>query len=301
MIHYIYKIHFLYGYPSGRYYIGRHAHRGKTLENDKYTGSGDFCDEYFREYGRKEGITYIKEILEINPTHKINVDRETFWIGDLYKTDPLCMNKIPGGEGLQNLKDVASKPVLQYDLDGTLVKKYSSQSEAAEALNLKDSSGISKCCLSKNGISAGYIWRFDDDPITDITLCLKNIHSVPIICYNRDGIEVARYDSIKDASKQTNINDDAISKVTLHQRSSAGGFIWRKYGDPLDISEIKKMKFSGKRKVKQYDMNWNFIKEYDSLKEAADATGAKWQAIQRVCLGNRQSTKGFRWEYVEDY
>ena len=48
-------------------------------------------------------------------------------------------------------------------------------------------------------------------------------------------------------------------------------------------------------------MNWNFIKEYDSLKEAADATGAKWQAIQRVCLGNRQSTKGFRWEYVEDY
>lgn len=301
MIHYIYKIHFLCGYPSGRYYIGRHSHRGNTLDNDKYTGSGNFCKDYFKQYGKKLGITYLKEIIEINPSHKINVKREEFWVGDLWKSDPLCMNLIPGGEGHETLEDVSSKAVLQYDLDGTLITEYSSQLEAAEALNLKHSSGISKCCLTKQGISAGYIWRFKDDPITDIKPCLQNIHSIPIMCYNRDGKEIARYDSIKDASEQTGINDDAISKCTLHLRSSSGGFIWRKYGDPLNISEIKSMKFSGKRKVKQYDMNWNFIKEYNSLKEAADATGAKWQAIQRVCLGNRQSTKGYRWEYVEDY
>ena len=53
MIHYIYKIHFLCGYPSGRYYIGRHSHRGKTLDNDKYTGSGNFCKDYFKQYGKK--------------------------------------------------------------------------------------------------------------------------------------------------------------------------------------------------------------------------------------------------------
>lgn len=301
MIHYVYKIHFLCGYPTGRYYIGRHSHRGNSLDTDKYTGSGNFCKEYFKEYGKKLGVTYIKEILEINPSTKINVKREKFWVGDLYKTDPLCMNLIPGGEGLENLSDVSSKPILQYDLDGTLLNKYSSQLEASEKLHLKFSTGISKCCLSKQGIAHGYIWRFEDDPLINLNEQLKTIRSVPIICYNRDGKEIARYDSIKDASKQTNINDDAISKVTLHQRSSAGGFIWRKYGDPLNISEIKNLKFSGKRKVKQYDMNWNFIKEYNSLKEAADATGAKWQAIQRVCLGNRQSTKGYRWEYVEDY
>ena len=300
MIYYIYKIHFLCGYPTGRYYIGRHAHRGNTLNNDKYAGSGIFCDEYYKSYGKLEGKTYIKEILEINPSHKINVQREKFWVGDLYKTDPLCMNKIPGGEGLQNLKEATSKSVLQYDLDGTLIKKYSSQSEAAEALKLKDSSGISKCCLSRNGISAGYIWRFEYDPLTDIQLHLKAIRSVPIICYNREGIEVARYDSIKDASKQTGINDDAISKVTLHKRHTAGGFIWRRYGDSLNLSEIDNMKFSGKRKVKQYDLNGNFIKEYKSLKEAADAVGTKWQNIQAACLRNGTS-RGYEWVYVEEY
>lgn len=300
MIHYIYKIHFLCGYPSGRYYIGRHTHRGKTLDTDKYTGSGNFCKEYFKQYGKRLGITYLKEIIEINPSHKINVKREEFWVGDLWKTDPLCMNLIPGGEGYETLEDVSSKPILQYDLDGTLIKKYSSQSEAAEALKLKDSSGISKCCLSRNGISAGYIWRFEDDPLTDIQLHLKAIRSVPIICYNREGIEVARYDSIKDASIKTGINDDAISKCTLHQRSSSGGFIWRKYGDPLNISEIKNMKFSGKRKVKQYDLDFNFIKEYNTLKEAADAVNTKWQCIQKACMKHGTS-KGYRWEYVEDY
>lgn len=83
MVHYIYKIHFLCGFPSGRYYIGRHTHKGNDLSKDKYTGSGNFCKAYFKKYGKKEGITYIKEILEINPSKQINLYRENIVIGDL--------------------------------------------------------------------------------------------------------------------------------------------------------------------------------------------------------------------------
>lgn len=53
------------------------------------------------------------------------------------------------------------------------------------------------------------------------------------------------------------------------------------------------MKFSGKRKVRQYSLQGKFIKEYNSLKKAADEVGVKWQSIQRVCLGERNSTKGY--------
>lgn len=88
IIYYIYKIHFLRVFPSGRYYIGKHKHLG-SLNNDKYTGSGNFCKAYFKKYGKKEGITYIKEILEINPSEEINNEREELLIGDKYKTDPL--------------------------------------------------------------------------------------------------------------------------------------------------------------------------------------------------------------------
>ena len=80
---YIYKIHFLCGYPSGRYYIGKRTYRGSEIKNDPYTGSGNFCKSYFKKYGEISGVTYIKEILEINPSNKINLKREKILIGDL--------------------------------------------------------------------------------------------------------------------------------------------------------------------------------------------------------------------------
>lgn len=74
VIYYIYKIHFLCGFPSGRYYIGKHKHTG-DLSNDKYTGSGNFCKAYFKKYGKKEGITYIilKKFLKLILQKKLTI------------------------------------------------------------------------------------------------------------------------------------------------------------------------------------------------------------------------------------
>ena len=47
---YIYKIHFLKGFPAGRYYIGKRVYKGKDISNDKYVGSGNFCIAYFKKY-----------------------------------------------------------------------------------------------------------------------------------------------------------------------------------------------------------------------------------------------------------
>lgn len=126
-IFYIYKIHFLCGFPAGRYYIGKHTHRAKTLKNDHYTGSGDFCLKYFNKYGKQEGITYVKEILEINPDDKTNSNREAIIIGDLWKTDKLCMNMRPGGNGgaipgVSFPRPKQRKKVNQYTKDGVFIK-----------------------------------------------------------------------------------------------------------------------------------------------------------------------------------
>lgn len=78
MIHYIYKIHFLCGSQEGRYYIGRRSTKYKSIEKDTYAGSGSFCKLYYKKYGRILGVTYTKDILEINPTLKTNIKREEF-------------------------------------------------------------------------------------------------------------------------------------------------------------------------------------------------------------------------------
>lgn len=114
-VHYIYKIHFLCGYPTGRYYLGKHT--GQIY--DSYAGSGKFCKSYYKKYGKIAGETYVKEILEINPDKKTNHDREIVVIGDLWKTDPLCMNQLPGGACDRNHGD---KP-------GMLGKHHSAESK----------------------------------------------------------------------------------------------------------------------------------------------------------------------------
>lgn len=95
--HYIYKITFLCGEHKGCYYIGKRTTQN-SIDNF-YTGSGNFCKAYFKKYGKKEGMTYIKEILEINPDKITNAKREEEIIGDLWNTDNLCVNMCAGGWG----------------------------------------------------------------------------------------------------------------------------------------------------------------------------------------------------------
>lgn len=52
--------------------------------------------------------------------------------------------------------------------------------------------------------------------------------------------------------------------------------------------------------VLQYDLNGNFIKEFESVKEAQAATGAPASKISMVCNGSRNQSGGFKWKYKNE-
>lgn len=103
--HYIYKITLLLGELKGYYYYGKRSTDAKRdvkpEEDTNYTGSGNIVRNYFKKYKgiKQEGVTHIKEIIEENPDKYSNAAREKEIIGDLYETDPLCLNRIKGGWG----------------------------------------------------------------------------------------------------------------------------------------------------------------------------------------------------------
>jgi len=54
------------------------------------------------------------------------------------------------------------------------------------------------------------------------------------------------------------------------------------------------------RKVKQYDLNWNFIKEYESIVLAAREANVSKGTIRGVLIKYRKTAGGYIWRYSDD-
>ena len=99
--YYIYKITLLCGKLANHYYYGMHKRNSLDIDpmDDKYYGSGKIVNNYYEKYPFEQGVTAIKEIIEYNDTKKKNAEREDYYIGDKWLTDPLCLNLKAGGIG----------------------------------------------------------------------------------------------------------------------------------------------------------------------------------------------------------
>lgn len=257
--YYIYKITFLCGEPEGRYYYGKRTYCGVDAANDKYHGSGSFCKNYFRKYGCIKDVTYTIEIIEFNKNKQENNNREIVVIGDLWKTDPLCMNMCPGGfcdgdwnistrqkisrkllgntNGLgvkktdwekQHLKEILGKRVLQYDMDGNLLYTYASLHDAARAVN-----GIPICisdCCNKNNRSTAYnyIWRFETNPLQlgEAKLITRKYSRI-VVQLDLDGNIIEYYGSIVLAAKAIGVKPCTISCAISRNSIVSGKYYWK--------------------------------------------------------------------------
>lgn len=76
-----------------------------------------------------------------------------------------CLGKINKPIGgyywkYKNKEDKFIKPILQFEINGSFVKRFSSISEAAKNLNVSSAS-IANCCKGIQKTSHGYIWKYE--------------------------------------------------------------------------------------------------------------------------------------------
>lgn len=125
-----------------------------------------------------------------------------------------------------------SKKVVQYDLDGNLIKIWSCISDAERELNIFN---IVSCCQRKPNYKTvgGYIWRYFGDELTeeDIVQCKKRRGRKCVANYTLSGELVCVFESIVDAALKTGIKHTHISRCCREVRPTAGGFIWKYYED----------------------------------------------------------------------
>lgn len=126
-----------------------------------------------------------------------------------------------------------AKKIVQYDMQGNLIKIWDSISDAARELKANPSN-IAKCCSNTNNTyktTSGYIWRFFEDELTKehISKCNKRKNSKSIAQYSSSGELICVFKDMTEAELKTGVSHSNISNCCLGNRKTAGGFVWRYY------------------------------------------------------------------------
>jgi hypothetical protein len=133
---------------------------------------------------------------------------------------------------------------------------------------------------------------------------IQSTISKPIFQYTLDGKRVGVFESVQKAAEATGGSPEYIKKVADGEGLSSAKFHWSWTNRPtIDIKLVWKQKIVERRqkfgvKVTQYDMNGNRIAQFNSIQEAAIATGAGANAIRDVIKKKAgfKTAKGFYWQ-----
>lgn len=210
----------------------------------------------------------------------------------------------------------SSKRIIQYDLNGNLIKTFSCLTEASE----KTGTQISKISNCANGVrfsANGFIWLFEDDKNKEQSLQKKvtekkhpsamcgssNHQARPIEQYSLDGKYIATYGSAQEAADDLGIDYSTIKSCASgrNHSKSAGGFIWI-HSDELDKAKAleKRIDKGCERAVSQYSLNGEYIRDFCSITDAnIFFSGKRTGHISSVCAGKRKSAYGYIWRYAE--
>ena len=124
-----------------------------------------------------------------------------------------------------------------------------------------------------------------------------------VLQYSLDGQFIKEWSCIATVERKIGINDATISQCCKLHIKSAGGFQWRyKTKDyPLQIKPANNYY----KPVEQYSRKGEFIKEWNTLKEAAESFPKtsknpcyNIQELARICK-QRASVFGFQWKYKD--
>jgi predicted DNA-binding protein YlxM (UPF0122 family) len=213
-------------------------------------------------------------------------------------------------------KEQAGLAVCKFEMNGKFIREYVSMSEVARE------EGVSKEAISgrlKRKKSNGYQWRFKEDvvkkdgKIMDIEpVKLPSPapdYSRPVCQFEPDGMFIREYPSIIEAAEKTDIIKNNIFSCSVKRLKISGGFRWRFKEDVVKkdgkIMDIKPLKLPStapdySRPVCQFEPDGTFIREYLSIKDAAEKINIDKYRIFLCAVKKYKSCKGFQWRFKEE-
>lgn len=303
MTSYIYKITNLINRKT---YVGQYT--GDEYCFERYFGGGLILKRPQKKYGiknfKKEIIiqgTFTEEMLDELEIHYIR----------LYAphNTPNSYNLVKGGGShiKSNMKKV--KEVHQFETNGTFIKTWKRCSDAAKHFNVTID-GIAAAARGDVITAVGFLWVYDKK---DIGKKLEDVEKSILVkkesCTKYD-VWIFKnniWNYFKGAVDAGIFLGCAETQIYACVRNEKG-YHWYKNilisNKKLDIIPISTFKEKNIGKINQFDLNGNFIREWNGLKEIAstlnsdDSVPRLRRYICRNLNGNRNQAAGFIWQYA---
>jgi group I intron endonuclease len=129
-----------------------------------------------------------------------------------------------------------------------------------------------------------------------------------VVQLSLNGEFIAIHKNIKEAQESLGNKGKHISQCCKGTRISCNGFMWVYLTDyeseEFNIKNLsrkpkKRNRYTGSKKVIQYDIQGNLIKYWNSGSEAADALSLNYKGISGCASGGRKTYAKFIWKYAD--
>lgn len=254
--------------------------------------SEDDVKQIIKLFDNKESNTSIAKKFNVSKSLIASIRKHKSWT---YLTDGLNLGH-SDYYNTHKFTDGHAKSVDMYTLNGDFIKTFSSISDVTKEYNISQT-GVSGVCKGKNISAKGYVFRYHKCDFDSLrTEKKRDPKSVPIDQYDLSWNYIRSYNSINEAYTITGINN--IQNVLSKPELTRGKYHWLHKGEQPPVNNLHKMKRWVA--VDQYDLNWNLIATYPSIKLASCETDINADKIWRVIYGKRKSTGGYYWRKHEE-
>lgn len=118
----------------------------------------------------------------------------------------------------------------------------------------------------------------------------------PVHQYTKDGVFIREWHSASEAERELSICH--VNKACKGQIQSAGGYLWKLASDTTELPVYSPR--TNAKPILQCDREGNIIREWKSIREAAQTLNIGDTAISSACKGHFITYKGFVWRYKFD-
>lgn len=182
--------------------------------------------------------------------------------------------------------------VCMYNKRGEFLKVFLSARGAEREMGISHSE-ILNCCKGDAYTAGGYVWRFLKETNGESIEPVTYKTAPRIVCqYDKNLNLINKYDSIHKAAKAINGKPENIGACCRGLASTSRGFYWSFEDAPIP----QKKNF---RKIYKYNLNMEFMGEYDNLEDASESIGGKKKraGIKQCLYGKNKQAYGYIWKY----